>query len=112
VTRVEFPNGVVLEWWPNLRKCIARFPDGTEAHAIPHETDAYRAHAKEKSTGDIDHYCWQHDLCHQWAALAMGWPYSIVLWNLAHGLPTDTHACEMEEIQAQELQKKFFLRCD
>lgn len=112
MTSLSFPGGITLEWHPEMRKCITRFSDGREAHAIPHDTEAYRAHAAEKSTGDVDLYCWQHDIAHMMAARLMGWEYSIVLWNLAHGLPTDTQACDLEEQQAQELQKKLFLRCD
>lgn len=109
MNRIEFP-GCTIEWHADMRKCITRFDDGTEAHAIPHETDAYRAHAAEKSTGDVDLYCWQHDLAHQIAAMQSGRRVSLVLWNLAHGQATDTPACDAEEKLAQEFQKRFFLR--
>src|SRR5690349_19917778 len=105
MNRVEFPGGVVTEWFPLWRKCVTRFPDGTEAHACPHHDAAYRNHAFEKSTGDVDLYCWQHDLAHQIVALMNGWPYSVVLWNLAHGLSTNTPTCDLEEQQAQEFQR-------
>lgn len=106
---ITFPS-CTLEWIPEHRKCIARFHDGTECHACPHDTDAYRAHAREKSTGDIDDYCWQHDCMHAMVALIEHGGPSVVLWNLAHGLPTDTPECETEERAAQELQRAFFLR--
>lgn len=105
---VKFP-GCTLEWVAEQRKCITRFRDGCEAHAIPHDTPEYRAHAEEKSTGDVDLYCWQHDLAHCIVGLMHG-GLSIVLWNLAHDLPTNTAICEAEEREAQEFQKRFFLR--
>lgn len=106
--KIEFPHCTVL-WQPEHRKCITRFYDGTEAHAIPHDTEEYRRHAAEKSTGDVDLYCWQHDLCHVIVGL-MEDQASVVLWALAHGQTTDTLECDREEQQAQELQKRFFLR--
>jgi hypothetical protein len=96
-------------WDADNRKFICRFPDGTEAHGIPHETEAYRQHAAEKSTGDIDLYCFQHDVAHCVVGLING-GVSKVLWNVAHGLPTDTPECVAEETAAQEFQKRFFLR--
>lgn len=98
-----------LTWIPDQHKCIAKFFDGTEAHACPHDTDAYRAHSHDKSTGDIDDYCWQHEIAHVVIGLIKGGP-SAVLWNLAHGFPTDTPECEAEEQTAQEWQRKFFRR--
>lgn len=105
---VTFPHCTV-EWIPEYGKCITRFDDGTEAHAIPHYTDEYRDHAFAKSIGDMDLYCWQHDLAHCIVGLMAGGT-SVVLWALAHGLPTDTEACEAEESAAQQFQKAFFLR--
>lgn len=109
--RIEFPH-CELTWHPDQRKCVARFDDGTEAHAIPHETPEYSAHAAQKSTGDIDFYCWQHEIAHIIVALISGRVTSLVLWNLAHGIPTDTPACEAEEHAAQEFQRAFFMRGD
>lgn len=96
-------------WIPEHRKFVCKFPDGTEAHGIPHETDDYRRHAAEKSTGDIDHYCWQHDLGHVIVGLING-GVSKVLWAVAHDLPLETPECQAEEKAAQEFQKRFFLR--
>jgi hypothetical protein len=107
--KVHFP-GLVIEWIPEHRKCISRFDDGTEAHAIPHDTPEYHRHAEEKSTGDVDLYCWQHDIAHQVVAMMAGRRVSLVLWNLAHGISTDSPACELEEREAQEFQRQFFLR--
>jgi hypothetical protein len=99
-----------MEWQPEHRKCVTRFNDGTEAHACPHDTDAYRAHAAEKGTGDVDQYCWSHDIAHIIVAIMAGRCTSLVLWNLAHGLPVDTPECQAEEDAAQEFQRKFFMR--
>ena len=97
-------------WLNEERKFVCRFPDGTEAHGIPHDTPEYHAHATEKSTGDIDLYCFQHDCAHVMVAMIEHGGPSIVLWNLAHHLPTDTPECDAEEKAAQAFQKAFFLR--
>lgn len=96
-------------WHPAQQKVIVAFPDGTEAHATPHYTPAYAAHAADKSTGSIADYCWQHELAHIVVGLSHG-RASHTLWNLAHGLPTDTEDCLAEEIEAQEWQRRFFRR--
>lgn len=84
---------------------ITRFADGTEAHARPHNTPEYHAHAVEKAgADDILLYCWQHDLMHVIVGEMNGGP-SLVLWAVAHGEPTDTPECELEESQAQDLQR-------
>lgn len=105
---ISFP-GCSVEWQPEHRRCVTRFYDGTEAHACPHDTDAYRAHAAEKSIGDVDLYCWQHDLAHVIVAMIRG-GLSKVLWALAHGGDTSSSGCAEEEREAQEFQKRFFLR--
>lgn len=99
-----------VTWEPQHRRCVTRFRDGSQAYAIPHDTDAYRAHAEEKSTGDTDLYCWQHDVAHVLVALISGRGPSKVLFALAHGQRTDTPACEDEEQEAQALQRALFLR--
>jgi hypothetical protein len=106
--QIEFPH-CVCKWQPEHRRFVATFPDGTEAHGTPHDTDAYRRHSAEKSTGDIDMYCWQHDLAHVIVGLINGGP-SVVLWAIAHNEPLDTPTCEAEELAAGELQKRFFLK--
>lgn len=106
--QITFP-GCTVEWQAEHRKCITRFFDGSEAHAIPHDTGDYLNHAYEKSTGDVDLYCWQHDLAHVIVGLMEG-RESFVLWALAHGNSTDTPECMDEEIEAQEFQRRFFLR--
>jgi hypothetical protein len=106
--RIEFPH-CVCEWEVDNRRFVARFHDGTVAHGTPHETEAYREHAAAKSTGDIDDYCWQHDLAHAIIGLMNGGP-SVVLWACAHNLPLDTPECEAEELAAGEFQKRFFRR--
>jgi hypothetical protein len=108
VVRVVFPLCEVT-WYPEMRKCITRFLDGTEAHAIPHDTDAYRKHAVEKSTGDVDLYCWQHDIAHVIVGMLHG-GVSRVLGALAHGGSTEGPEFDAEEREAQELQRKLFLR--
>jgi hypothetical protein len=105
---IEFPRCTVI-WQPEHRKCITRFHDGTEAHAIPHDTDEYRWHAAEKSTGDIDLYCWQHDIAHVIVGMMHG-GVSRVLWDIAHGGAADSDECRAEEAEAQELQRRLFLR--
>lgn len=107
--RIEFRHCTV-EWQPEHRRVVTRFADGTEAHGCPHDTEQYRAHAAEKSTGSVDLYCWQHDIAHVIAAGIAGRCTSLVLWNLAHGLPVDGPECEHEEQAAQEFQRRFFLR--
>ena len=104
----EFPE-CVLEWDSVCRKAITRFQDGKEAHAIPHHTSEYRAHAADKSTGDVDLYCWQHDIAHCIMGLING-GVSLVLWDLAHGGDASSPACQREEDQAQAFQRAFFLR--
>lgn len=106
--KFDFPTCKV-EWIPELRMCVTEFADGTQAHACPHETAEYRKHATEKSNGDIDIYCWQHDCFHVIYGLLNG-GVSKVLWNLAHGLPTDTEECQTEEREVQEMQRRFYLR--
>lgn len=89
---------------------ITRFYDGTEAHACPHDTPEYHAHAVEKTgVDDIMLYCWQHDLMHVLHAGIRGRP-SVVLWAIAHGESTETSECEIEERGAQELQRAFQMR--
>lgn len=102
---IKFPH-CTIEWDSTVGECITRFPDGTRAYAAPHNTDAYRAHARDKSTGMIDDYCWQHDCAHCVVGLMNGGP-SVVLWNLAHDLPTDTPECEAEEQAAQQFQRDY-----
>jgi hypothetical protein len=86
---------------------VTRFHDGTEAHACPHDTPEYHAHSIEKTgTDDPMLYCWQHDLMHVIHGEMRGRP-SVVLWAVAHGLPTDTPECVMEERETQELQKAY-----
>jgi hypothetical protein len=109
MTRIVLPH-CVIEWEPQYHRAVTRWNDGTEAYACPHDTDDYRAHATEKSTGDIELYCWQHDIAHVIAGYIAGRNASIVLWNLAHGLPVDTPECEAEEQAAQQFQRAFFLR--
>jgi hypothetical protein len=106
--RVEFPDCTV-EWDDEQRKCITRFEDGTEAHACPHHTADYLAHALDKSDGDVSAYCWQHDLAHCIVGLIKG-GNSAVLWALAHGEPTNTPECDREEREAQEFQRNWFMR--
>ena len=89
---------------------ITRFPDGTEAHACPHDTPEYHAHALEKTgLDDVMRYAWQHDLMHVICAEMAG-HVSPVLWRLAHGLEPNTPECEAEEVEAQKLQRAFQMR--
>jgi len=89
---------------------ITRFHDGTEAHACPHDTPEYHAHAIEKTgLDDIMLYCWQHDLAHILCAELRGGP-SPVLWAAAHGESTDTAECQAEEDAAQNLQRVLQMR--
>jgi hypothetical protein len=106
--KIEFPHCTV-EWEPDHRRAVTRFADGSEAYARPHETPEYLAHAVAKSTGDVDLYCFQHDIAHVIVGLMNGGP-SVVLWNLAHGLSDKTPECDAEEQAAQEFQLRFFLR--
>jgi hypothetical protein len=106
---VAFP-GCTVEWEPHNRRAVTRFADGSEAYACPHDTPEYHAHAAEKSTGDVDLYCWQHDLAHCIVALMAYGGTSKVLWALAHNEPTDTAECDAEEQAAQQFQRAFFLR--
>jgi hypothetical protein len=94
-----------VELYPEQQLVITRFADGTEAHACPHDTPEYHAHAVEKSGKDDPMlYCWQHDLMHVIYGEMRGGP-SIVLWAVAHGESTETPECEAEEREAQELQR-------
>lgn len=88
---------------------VAEFDDGTRAEGWVHYTADYCQHAREKSTGDVHDYCWQHDLSHCIVGLINGGK-SVVLWNMAHGLSLDTAECEAEEKAAAEFQKAFFRR--
>ncbi len=109
MTTIQFPF-CELAWNPEQRKAVCRFKDGTEAHACPHDTDEYRAHAAEKSTGNEDMYCWQHEIAHIIVAQIYYNAPSSVLWNLAHNRSTDTDTCTREEQMAQDFQRKMFLR--
>ncbi len=96
----------VIELHRREELVITRFPDGTEAHACPHDTPAYHAHAIEKTgLDDVLRYAWQHDIMHEIVAEIDG-HVSPVLWGLAHGLPVDTPECEAEEVAAQEMQRR------
>lgn len=87
------------------REVVTVFKDGTKAYATPHETSEYHAHAIEKTgVDDTLLYCWQHEIFHILNGEAVGGP-SVVLWNLAHGLSTDTEECGLEEAQVQEFQR-------
>lgn len=107
--KIEFPHCTVF-WEPEHRRVVTRFMDGTEAYGRAHDTPEYRSHAAEKSTGDIDLYCFQHDIAHTLVALMSGRTTSIVMWNIAHGESDQTPECEMEERAAQDFQRRFFLR--
>lgn len=89
---------------------ITRFPDGSEAHAAPHDTPEYHAHAIEKTGLDNPMlYAWAHDIFHILVAELKG-ERSCVLWNAAHGLSTDTPECAAEEQAAQDLQRALQMR--
>jgi hypothetical protein len=95
-----------VELYRDAQLVVTRFPDGTEAHAIPHDTDDYHEHARTK-TGQDDPllYCWQHDLMHAiWGELFT--KVSVVLWALAHNQSTDTPECDFEEAEVQRLQRQ------
>jgi hypothetical protein len=112
-----FPIPVILsfrfctvEILPHEQTVITRFPDGAMAFACPHDTPEYHAHAIEKTgKDDIFLYCFQHDLMHSLHGEMHNRP-SVVLWALAHDLPTNTAECEMEEEQAQTLQRNLQMR--
>jgi hypothetical protein len=98
-----------MELYREERLVIARFPDGTEAHACPHDTPAYHAHAIEKTgLDDTLLYCWQHDIWHVIHGEMRQRP-SVVLWAVAHGLPVDTPECVAEEQESQDMQRGFAL---
>lgn len=110
MTRIDF--GVcTLEWNYEQRKATCRFLDGSYCDAIPHNTPQYRGHAAEKATGEVDDYCWQHEVAHIVIGLVNG-GVSKVLWALAHGEPIDTPECNREEVQAQQWQRQFFRRAE
>src|SRR3982751_1399018 len=82
-----------------------RFPDGTEAHACPHHTPEYVAHAVDKGCGeDVWLYCIEHDLTHILIGEAQGGP-SKVLWALAHDETTEGAGFDLEEQAAQHLHR-------
>jgi hypothetical protein len=90
---------------PESSTVITRFPDGTEAHACPHDTPEYHAHAVEKTgEDDILRYCLEHDVAHVLIGEAAGGP-SPVLWAIAHGEDTTGPLFDLEEAAAQALQK-------
>jgi hypothetical protein len=97
----------VMEMYREERLVIARFHDNTEAHACPHDTPAYHAHALEKTgLDDTLLYCWQHEIWHVINGEMRQRP-SVVLWALAHGLSVDTPECQDEEREAQDMQRAF-----
>jgi hypothetical protein len=99
-----------VELYPDEQLVVTRFSDGTEAHACPHDTPEYHAHALDKTgRDDIMLYCWQHDLMHVMIGEMNDRP-SAVLWAVAHELPTDTDACVQEEREAMTLQRLFNVR--
>lgn len=98
-----------VELWRNPDVVVTKFKDGTEATAIPHDTPEYHKHAIEKTgKDDVLLYCWQHDLMHVIYSEMKG-RHSLVLWNIAHGLSTETPECDIEEREAQALQKEYVL---
>lgn len=106
---IEFPSCTV-EWLPRERKCVTRFPDGTEAHAIPFDDDQYRAHAERSGVGtDVDQYCLDHDLAHCWfGQMACGGP-SPVLKSVADGVSIEGDKSDREE-EIVKLMQAYFNR--
>lgn len=62
------------------------FEDGTYAPATPNyePSDVQRAHDLGYG-GDCWQMCMDHETMHTWVAECMGFPYSLILWNVAHG---------------------------
>lgn len=81
------------------------FKDDAYAETSPCDSPEYRAHAVDKTgTEDTLLYCWQHDMMHVVWSEMFG-QVSLVLWNVAHGLPIDSAGCQLEEIEVQKLHK-------
>jgi len=121
------------------RVVVAQFDDGTSCTATPHGPldcgvshpvgeacgfDAYQALADREADGNVLTRAWQHELAHVVVGLTSAvWAkhttrcarqtppgVSVVLWSLAHGLPTDTPACLAEEREAVALQLSWHRR--
>lgn len=94
-----------IEYQPEHRKTVMRFSDGTEAHAVPHDTPEYEQHARKAGCLSVDQYAYQHEICHAIYGLTRPGEdkTSPALWAVAHGLPTDTPEIEQEEAEVQQL---------
>ena len=66
------------------------FRDGAKCPAVPHDTDGYRAMARELGYGDDTWaMCREHEIAHSFLMERFGWPMSMTLWAVAHG--TEEH---------------------
>lgn len=102
---LKFPHHtVILE--PELQRVRVLFADGSEAHAIPHDTPEYQYHADYKATGDRMEYCWSHDLMHVLLAEIFLQGPSPALWYAAHNMPADERT-EAEERFVQNFQRTY-----
>jgi hypothetical protein len=92
---------------PEFRLVITSFRDGTEARAIPHDTDDYRGHASESGVGsDVDLYCLHHDIAHVIFGEMLG-TESPVLRSVATGNYYPPDQLDREEEIAKLLQAYF-----
>ncbi len=87
---VEFENGLRYEVDEQARTVRSVFPDGTEALGVASFTAEDVARARSLGyQGSDDEAAWamhrEHDLAHHLAMRALGWPWSQVLWFVAHG---------------------------
>lgn len=85
----RLPNGILYEVDDEQFHVATTFPDGTVATGVAQFEDDDEARARglgyEGTRPDV---CWamhrDHDLLHHVVAQAQGWPYSMVLWAVAH----------------------------
>lgn len=110
--KLDFPTCYAIIDWEWQRIDIY-FPDGSVAPAQAQDTEEYRQTAQEyTSTGNIWDQCRQHELAHILVGLArtkdviyIPAQTSVVLWRVAHNLPTEIPECWEEEEQVRLLQK-------
>lgn len=74
--------------WPVAGLAVVTFSaDGATTTARPHLTEAYLAHAERAGYGtDVAAFVCEHELAHAWLGELMGYGYSRVQWNDAHGI--------------------------
>jgi hypothetical protein len=88
VSTYRFQDGLTVTVDDTARTVTSKFPDGLELRAVASVTVEDAARARELGyTGTDTEAAWamhaEHDLLHHVVARAEGWPYSMVLRQVA-----------------------------